>query len=81
VSQNFRRIRKEEQASYAPNRRFQDDCDPDPYLKGKHKMGPTYTKHPGNFPTSYPANDSGCDDEVATLDEFCSPVSLQTLSL
>ena len=56
VLQNFRRIRKEEQASYAPNRRFQDDCDPDPYLKGKHTMGPTYTKHPGNFLTSYPAN-------------------------
>ncbi|KAK1686252.1 hypothetical protein QYE76_047100 [Lolium multiflorum] len=50
--QNFRRIRKEEQASYAPNQRFQDDCDPDPYLKGKHQMGPTYIKHPGLRPAA-----------------------------
>ncbi|KAK1564062.1 hypothetical protein QYE76_018260 [Lolium multiflorum] len=45
--QNFRRIRKEELASFAPDRCFLDDCDPDPYLKGKHTMGPTHTKLPG----------------------------------
>jgi hypothetical protein len=77
VSQNFRRIRKEERDSYAPNRRFEDDCDPDPYLKGKHKMGPAHTKHPGNFST----NDSGSDDEVAILEVFCSSVTLYTVSL
>nr|XP_051210782.1 uncharacterized protein LOC127328206 [Lolium perenne] len=63
--QNFRRIRKEEQASYAPNRRFQDDCDPDPYLKGKHTMGPTYTKHPDLRP-------AGMNPEVV---EHAVPVS------
>jgi hypothetical protein len=81
VLQNFRWIRQEERTSYAPNRRFEDDCDPDPYLKGKHKMGPTHTKVSGNFPTPHPANDSGSDDEVAILEVFCSPVSLQTVSL
>ncbi|KAK1625829.1 hypothetical protein QYE76_000144 [Lolium multiflorum] len=65
--QNFRRIRQEEQASYAPNRRFQDDCDPDPYLKGKHTMGPTYTKHPGLRP-------AGANPEVV---EHAVPVSAE----
>nr|XP_051211546.1 formin-like protein 8 [Lolium perenne] len=36
----------EEPTSYAPNRRFHDDCDADPYVKGRHKMGPTHVRHP-----------------------------------
>nr|XP_051211347.1 formin-like protein 6 [Lolium perenne] len=46
LSRNLSRIRREEPASYTPNRRFQDDCDADPYVKGKHKMGLTHIKHP-----------------------------------
>jgi hypothetical protein len=69
--QNFTRIRREEPASYTPNRRFEDDCDADPYVKGKQKMGRTYVKHPGNLSTPHPAKDSGSDDEVVCLEVYC----------
>jgi hypothetical protein len=67
--QNFRRTDREVPASYAPNRRFRDDSEPDPYTK-KHKMGPTYVKRPGNFSTP-PAHPSGSDDEVVILEVYC----------
>jgi hypothetical protein len=70
--QNFARIAREELASYAPSRRFHDDADADPYVKGKHKMGPTHIKRPGNFPTPHAANGSDTDDEVVVLEVYCS---------
>ncbi|KAK1663736.1 hypothetical protein QYE76_051895 [Lolium multiflorum] len=44
---NFRRISGEEPPSYAPNRRFHDDCDADPYVKKKPKMVPPMSGAPG----------------------------------
>nr|XP_051190263.1 uncharacterized protein LOC127303587 [Lolium perenne] len=63
---------REEPASFTPDRIFRDDCDADPFVK-KHKMGPTHTKLPGNFPTPLPANDSGSDDEVTILEILPQP--------
>jgi hypothetical protein len=68
--QNFRRIEREVPASYAPDRRFRNDSEPDPYTK-KHQMGPTYVKRPGNFSIP-PAHPSGSDDEVVTLEVYCT---------
>ncbi|KAK1649645.1 hypothetical protein QYE76_067450 [Lolium multiflorum] len=45
---NFSRIAREELPRYAPKRKFKDDADPDPYVKGPHPMGPTYVKRPGS---------------------------------
>jgi hypothetical protein len=72
--QNFSRIAREEPPSYAPNRGFHDDCDADPYVKGRHNMGPTHVKRPGNFSTPHPANDSGSDDELVILEVHRSPL-------
>ncbi|KAK1668244.1 hypothetical protein QYE76_056403 [Lolium multiflorum] len=74
---NFCRIAREVPPSYAPNRRFHDDCDADPYVKKTHKMGPTYVKRPGNFSTP-PEHPSGSDDEVVILELYC-PNSWTTL--
>ncbi|KAK1631594.1 hypothetical protein QYE76_005909 [Lolium multiflorum] len=43
---NFSRIAREEPPSFAPKRKFHDDVDADPYVKGKHKMGPTHFRRP-----------------------------------
>ncbi|KAM0821197.1 hypothetical protein ACQ4PT_028941 [Festuca glaucescens] len=43
---NFSRIAIEEPESFTPKRVFEDDEDPDPYAKGKHKMGPTHSRRP-----------------------------------
>jgi hypothetical protein len=80
--QNFSRIAREEPASFAPSRQFHDDVDADPYVKGKHKMGPTHFKRAGNFSTQYPANDSDTDDEVVVLEVYCSsPFPYKTFPL
>jgi hypothetical protein len=70
--QNFSRIAREEPASFTPSRRFHDDVDADPYVKGKHKMGPTHFKRPVNFSSQQPAHDSDTDDEVVILEVYCS---------
>jgi hypothetical protein len=70
--QNFSRIAREEPASYTPNRWFHDDTDANPFVKGKHKMGPTHVKRPGNPSTQHPSNDSDTDDEVVILEVYCS---------
>ncbi|KAK1686025.1 hypothetical protein QYE76_046873 [Lolium multiflorum] len=76
---NFARIAREEPASYTPNRRFHDDADADPFVKGKHKMGPTHVKRPGNFSTHHPANDSETGDEVVILEvlEHVAPLAAE----
>jgi hypothetical protein len=80
--QNFSRIAREGPASFTPSRRFHDDVDADPNVKGKHKMGPTHFKRPGNFPTPPPANDSDTDDEVIVLEVYCSsPIPYKTFPL
>jgi hypothetical protein len=70
--QNFSQIAREEPPSFAPKRKFHDDVDADPYVKGKHKMGPTHFRRPGNFSTQHPANDSDTDDEVIVLEVHCT---------
>ncbi|KAM0890762.1 hypothetical protein ACQ4PT_026848 [Festuca glaucescens] len=45
---NFARITREEPPSYAPKRKFEDDADADPYVKGQHKMGPTHSQRPAS---------------------------------
>jgi hypothetical protein len=79
--QNFSWIASEKPTSYAPNRHFHDDCDADPYVKGRHKMGPTHVKHPGNLSIPHPANDSGSDDEVVILEVYCLSLSPYRLFL
>ncbi|KAK1618078.1 hypothetical protein QYE76_023595 [Lolium multiflorum] len=78
--QNFVRITFEEPASYTPKRIFDDDVDADPYVKGKHKMGPTHSRRPGNFSSQKPANASDSDDdEVVVLEvlEHVTPLSAE----
>jgi hypothetical protein len=71
--QNFTRIASEEPASYTPKRIFDDDVDADSYVKGKHKMGPTHSRRPGNFSPQKPANASDSDDdEVVVLELLCT---------
>ncbi|KAK1607976.1 hypothetical protein QYE76_031649 [Lolium multiflorum] len=53
-SENFRRSEREVPASYAPNRRFRDDNEPDPDTK-RHEMGPTYMKRPGCLSVAPPS--------------------------
>jgi hypothetical protein len=77
VFQNFRWIRQEQPASYTPSRCFEDDRDTDPYVRGKQKMGRSYSKHPGNLSTPYPDKDIGSDDEIVCLEVYYSaPFSL-----
>nr|XP_051211524.1 uncharacterized protein LOC127329017 [Lolium perenne] len=79
LPRNFSRIAKEEPPSYAPNRRFHDDSDADPYVKGRHKMGPKRVRRPGNFSTPHPANGSDIDDEVVILEvvEHVAPLAAE----
>jgi hypothetical protein len=70
--QNFSRIAREGPASFTPSRRFHDNVEADPYVKGKHKMGLTHFKRPGNFSTQQPAHNSNTDDEVIILEVYCS---------
>ncbi|KAK1649224.1 hypothetical protein QYE76_067029 [Lolium multiflorum] len=45
---NFARIAKEKLPGYAPKRKFPDDVDPDPYVRGRHPMGPTHSRRPAS---------------------------------
>ncbi|KAK1613919.1 hypothetical protein QYE76_019439 [Lolium multiflorum] len=76
---NFSRIAREEPASYTPDRRFLDDTDADPFVKGKHQMGLTFVKRPGNPSTQHPANHSDTDDEVVVLEvlEHVAPLAAE----
>ncbi|KAM0920905.1 hypothetical protein ACQ4PT_007153 [Festuca glaucescens] len=75
VLERFPRILAEVPESFEPKRLLSDDVDPDPYVPGNvHKMGPTHSRHPGNFSAQNPANASDTDDDVVVLEVFtCFP--------
>jgi hypothetical protein len=75
MQDNFARIAREELPLYAPKRKFPDDADPDPYVRGPHQMRPTQSRRPGNFQTQNPAADSDTDDVVVVLEVLCKPLS------